>query len=370
MQVSSDEFAQEISSGARYASRVCICSGDKILEDTFYGGDYLRLISDGSSVTYDRLADTRTTADLTLQVMTESALDLVDPTLFREAVVYSGVLVGGSYEWIEMGTLGIHTSTISRTAGTFAQCGAADRSARIRDNKWRKPYQVASGTDYYTAMQAIVADRARGFTPAYNVSSGALTTPTVNSGEDADPWQVILDLALAAGAEAYFDRQGAFSCFPVPDPLVVSPSLVIGPESGVQISPVSREISNRDVYNGVICRAEAPWLLFPVSDEIWDTDPLSPSYRYGSFGEKPKVITDAIATTQAQCLAAATAEFKKISGVMERISFSSLKDPRLEVGDIIETIDSSLGITGRYVLDTMSYPLSGGACSGTVRRKR
>lgn len=370
MQYSTDTFWDEIKTGAKYASRVAIYIGDKLKEDTFYGGSLLELIPDRSNVQYDRLADTRSTASLAFRAVTSVGRDLLDPTLFPEAVIYSGVYVGNDIEWIDMGTFPLHTTRFDRGAGLFANCETADRSGRVRDNPWRKPFQIASGTDYFNAAKLVVDDRAKGFTPAYNLGSGALTTPTVNYSEDEDPWGAVLKLAQAAGAEAYFDRQGAVAVFPVPDPLLQSPSLVLGPTSGVQLSPVSREISNRDVYNGVICRGEAPWLLFPVSGEVWDDDPLSPSYRLGSFGEKPKVIGDALATTDAQCLTAATAEFRRISGVMERIEFNTLKDPRLEVGDVIEMLDDTLGVTGRYVLDTYTYPLGAGAAVGTVRRKR
>lgn len=370
MQSSTAQFATQLSLGAVYASRVCIYLGDRLMEDTFYDGVDLELISDYSSVSYDRLSDTRTSADLTFYVKTATGRDLLDPTLFPEAVVYSGVLVGSEYEWIEMGTLPIHTVSMERKAGLIANCQAVDRSGRIRDNPWRKPFQIATGSDYYAAMRSVVVDRAKGFTPTYNHSSNALTTPAMTFAETEDPWAVVTRLSQAVGAEAYFDRQGGFAAFEIPDPLLTAPSVVLGPASKVQISPVSRETTNRDVYNGVICRAEASWLLFPVSAEVWDEDPLSPSYRLGSFGEKPKVIGDALATTVPQCLAAATAEFKKISGVRELINFQNLKDPRLEVGDIIEQLDDELSITGRYVLDSYRYPLGKGAAAGTVRRKR
>ena len=371
MQPSTDSFAAELRTGAQYAARVCVFIGDQIYEDTFYGGTELGLLAENSSVQYDRLADTRSTADISFLIKTDLGRAILDPTRFPEVVVYSGIKVGTEYEWIQMGTFGIHTTTFSRTTNAVtATCSTADRSGRVRDNPWREPFQIAAGLDYFVAAKNVIDNRAKGFTPVYNFGSSALTTPTINNSESDDPWGVVVKLAEAVGCEVFFDRQGAVSMFPVPDPLLVAPALIIGPYSGVQLSPVSREISNREVFNGVICRAEAPWLLFPVSDEIWDEDPLSPSYRLGSFGEKPKVIGDALATTQAQCLTTATAEFRKIAGVMEAISFSTIKDPRLEAGDVIEQIDDYLGVVGRYVLDTYTYPLGSGEASGTVRRKR
>jgi hypothetical protein len=370
MQQSTNDFAAAVRGGAQYASRACIFLGDKLMEDTFYGGDSLKLLTNGSSVTYDRLSDTRSTADLRFMLETPDADYLLDPTRFPEVCVYSGIVFGSEIEWIEMGRFPVHTTVFERKAGLVAQCMTTDRSARIRDNSWRKPFQIASGSDYYAGMRSVVADRAKGFTPTYNHGSSSLTTPAMTFAETEDPWAVVLRLAESVGAEAYFDRQGGFAAFPIPDPKLEPPAVRLGPDSGIQISPITREVSNREVYNGVICRAEASWLLFPVSAEVWDEDPLSPSYRYGSFGEKPKVIGNSLATTTGQCLDAATAEFRKIAGVSEIISFQKIKDPRLEVGDIIEQLDDTLKITGRYVLDTYNYPLGVGNASGIVRRKR
>lgn len=372
MQPSSAEFGTNLYAGAKVASRVAIYSGKKVQEDTFYGGDSLQLIPGNSNVQYDRLADTRTTSELTLLVRNTAAQDLIDPVAFPECVVYSGVLVGTEYQWIEMGTMGIHTVSFARNGKTvLATCQLADRSSRIRDNPWKLPFQVAAGLDYYVGINNVVNDRARGFTAEYNLGSSVLVTPSMLFSETDDPWAAVLKLAQAVGAEAYFDRQGVMSAFPISDPKLISPSLTLQSDAaGVRIAPVTREYSNRDVFNGVVCRGEAPWLLFPISGEVWDDDPTSPSYRLGPFGEKPKIIGDALATTNAQCLTAAQAEFYKIAGVIEVITFSTVKDARLEVGDIIDQLDTDLNVSGRFLLDTYTFPLGPGPATGVVRRKR
>ena len=372
MQFSTTAFATNLAAGAKTAARVVVSLGSKVKEDTYYGGDSLLLISDSSKVDYDRLSDSRSTAELRFLVRNSAAQDLIDPVFYPEVAIYSGVEVGGLMEWIDMGTMGIYDVSFERTShGVFATCQVGDRSTRVRDNPWKKPFQIAAGIDYYTGIVNIITDRARGFTPEYNISSSALTTPSMTFSESDDPWAAVLKLAQAAGAEAYYDRQGALAAFPVTDPKLISPSLVLRNDvNGVLITPVKRQFGNRDVFNGVICKGEAPWLLFPVLGEIWDEDPTSPSYRLGPFGEKPKVIGDALATTDAQCLTAATAEYLKISGVIEVISFQTIKDPRIEVGDVIDQLDDDLNFSGRFVLDTYNFPLGRGPASGIVRRKR
>jgi hypothetical protein len=372
MQISTAAFAAQLDGGAKLASRAVIYSGQQVKEDTFYNGSELVLITSDSKVDYDRLSDSRSSATLKFLCRTQAGQDMLDPVAYPEVTIHSGVLVGSTYEWIDMGTFGVFDISYERTGhGVFASCSLGDRSTRIRDNAWKQPFQIAAGIDYYTGILNIVNDRARGFLNQYNISSSALTTPSMTFSETDDPWAAVLKLAQAAGAEAYYDRQGALTAMPITDPKLIAPSIILSSNTAsILVTPVGRQFGNREVFNGVICRGEAPWLLFPVFGEVWDDDPLSPSYRLGPFGEKPKVIGDSLATTNAQCVTAAQAEFLKISGVIETITFNNVKDPRVEVGDVIQLKDDDLGIYGRYVLDTYSFPLGPGPANGIVRRKR
>ena len=372
MQSSSSAFATAILSGATYASRAVIYNSGQVVEDTYYGGSYLTLLADDSSVSYDRSGDSRTSASVSFLMMKDDAETIVDPLSFSEISLHSGIMIGAEIEWIDLGILCVESISAVRTGDSVViSVSCIDRSSRIRNNAWKSPYQVASGLDYYVGIKNIVTDRARGFTPDFNLGSNALTTTALNFGESEDPWAAAMKLAEAVGAELYFDRQGSVTAMPIPDPLTTAPSLSFkNQESGMLLTPVTRSFSNGDTFNGVICRGEAPWLLIPVTGEIWDDDPLSNTYRLGPFGEKPKIIGDSLASTDAQCLAAATAEWNRVKGAVENITFETVKDPRLEVGDIIDELDEILSITGRYVLETYSYPLGSGQATGLVKRKR
>jgi hypothetical protein len=135
-------------------------------------------------------------------------------------------------------------------------------------------------------------------------------------------------------------------------------------------------VNIREVYNGVICRGEAPWLLFPISGEFWDEEPTSETWRSGSFGEKPLIVGDSTATTNAQCATIAESEFHKVAGVSEEVVFNGLKDPILSVGDTLlveaHELDGKYHEpgSGLYTLDEITYPLGSRPMTGTVRRKR
>jgi len=375
MQITTPEFDAAVLAGGPFVNRVVITVLGVIMEDTYYLQNCMTLISDASSVAYDRTSDTRMSCDLSFNI-TNVALSqtFMDETVFPEAQVYCGVLVSGVPQWLSMGVFGLFQfNTSVQGEQVTVQANGTDRSDRLRNNPFKTPWQTPASQDYFTALINIFNDRAKGFTPEYNVGSSAFLTPgAINFDEDSDPFAAGMKLMEAVGCELYFGRYGEVCAFPIPDPLLIAPTMVLhtGDANGVTISPITKNGSNKDVVNGVICRGEAPWLLFPISGEIWDDDPLSPTFRSGSFGEKPKKIGDALASTNAQCLATATAEFNKVKGVAEEIDFQSIKDPRVDIGDVVDILNVNLGVTGRYVLDKYTYPLGFANCTGMIRRKR
>ena len=372
MQPSTDAFDEAIKSGGHTElSRVVISIGGEIVEDTYYRNEFLSLREEDSQVSYDRTSSTRSSASLKFRMEALGAEELVDPVLRPECQVFSGLLVNGKPEWISMGIFGIVDMTATRN-GTDVDyvVTAPDRSDRVRTNTWKNPYQINAGQDYFLAWRTLLLGRVQGFTPLFIIGESSYTTPNIIYNEGDDPWESARKLTEGVGHESYLDRQGVIVAAPVLDGATVAPSLnlVVG-QSEVLISPVTRAVSNKEVYNGVVCRSEAPWLLFPVAGEVWDEDPLSPTNRL-IFGDRPKHITDATATSNEQCIAIATAEYYKIQGIVEDINFGLYKDPRLEVGDVADTLDEYLAFAGRFMLDKYTYPLGRKPAQGMIRRKR
>lgn len=353
----------------QYVSRIELWLSGDIVDDTHYQQKYFRLM-DGQ-VENARQSDTRTNATGTFEVLDSSGMDLMNPISGVELHIYCGLMIDGVPEWIKQGVLGLNGRTVTRrSTGLQVDWSATDRSDRIRWLPFNAPFSIASGTDYFVATKNLITNRAVNFTPEFNFGSSALATPDIIFAEDDDPWADALKLAEAVGCELYYDEYGVLNMLPVPDPLVTvaSKQFVYGQPSPL-LAPIANESSNRDVYNGVICKGEAPWLLFPIRGEAWDTDPLSQTYRYGPFGEKAKRIGDALATTDAQCATAAAAELRKVKGVVENINFDMVSDPRQQVGDIIDYYDADFGLKGRLMLDTRRISFRTGVMSGTIRRQ-
>jgi hypothetical protein len=97
-------------------------------------------------------------------------------------------------------------------------------------------------------------------------------------------------------------------------------------------------------------------------------DPLSPTYR-PTFGDYPKEIDDAVATTDAQCAQAAEAEFKKSGGISEEFTINLMKNALLEVGDTIERLRPDEGRSALYVVEQFDFPMGTEPISGLIKRK-
>lgn len=371
MQTSSVEFGELIRHSHTMCSKVDITLGSAANVVATTGSGELELV--GGGVTIDRSSSTRRTCDLSFsdsgrrivprQMSDLSATEWFNPISYFEFRPYRGIVLGnGSKEYIPQGVF--HIADYEGDEDEFGvEVGvqARDRSAIISANKFRSPYNISAGTDYATAIQAIVTDRAVSrFTPTFNLVStnGLATTPAMSFDQNDDPWAEVEKMAESIGMEVFFGVLGELILQHVPSPDLAPVSAVYRTDAdGVRVAPLSRKISREDARNGVIVRGNAPWLLVPVSGGVWDDDPLSATYRLGPMGERPEVIEDAMVTNTAQAVVAAQGRFNAIVGVLEQVTFSAIVDPRHTVGDVIEIESDPSGVNGRYILERLELPL-------------
>lgn len=364
----SDDFDTFVKQAHTVCSKIEVWNGSKILVNS--DEDVEVSLIEGS-VQVQRMADIRRTMNFTVTLANKTFYKTYfDPLLGYDIRLYRGILYpDNTREYIPLGVFKLDTVTteaqgerIKMTASGF------DRARLVAQNAWTGPYSIASGTAQTAAIEAVITNRATGFTPTFNIKVSATTTPALFYSQNDAPWEQVKALSEGIGYETFFDPIGAACVFPVPDPTkdVVSLDLTAGP-NGVRLGNLVRSINMQETYNGVIVKGSAPWLLFPVSGEAWDDDPASPTWRGGAFGARPKFVDSAVVTSGAQATAAAQAELYKVLGKTEQIDFSVLPDPRLDAGDIVRIYDAVLDIYGTYVLETLSIPMLSGAVTGTTR---
>jgi hypothetical protein len=340
----------------------------RLLADTFYNPVDLLLLR--GTVRSDRLAESRRSGSAEFEVLTDNGFEYTDPLNNYEFVSYIGIETDDLIIWIPLAHLFCNDmSHVSGIGRQVVQCGLVDGSVRYRENPWDKTFAIENEPTYGDAVKLVVADRAFNWTPVVLGTLGTTTVPktmTFSSGED--PWAVVWKLGQSAGGEVYHDRDGLVRMGLVKTPSQVAPALEIFTDDYAVVDrDLNRRVNRNEVYNGVICRGSAPWLLFPISGEKWDEDPMSPTYRYGKFGERPKIIEDPMVTSNAQCVTAATAEFNRVCGVRQNVEFTALKDPLLEVGSFIRIAQGGK-LEGLYVLDTLEIDLTNATMNAGIRK--
>lgn len=354
------------------AGRLVFMDGSTPVEDTFYNGQYVGLST--GDVQVDRLSDTRRTLSAQLIIHDAVGLAMVDPISHLEIIAYRGRYYDGAWHWKQQGVFRITSRSLSGGGNLpTTSITAMDRSNLIRENVFNTAYRIAGAVKYTTAFEALITDRASGFTPVFNTVDKVDVTPgTIVYTDSDDPWASAMKLAEAVGHETYFDVMGITQFVPILSVTEQAPVLDLTEGvAGVSMGEINVDTTLSEIYNGVICRSEAPWLLFPVFAEVWDTEPGSPTY-YLTWGKRPKKISDALASTTVQCAAIAQAEYNRVAGIPDDISFGL--DPDVEdltEGQVISIFQPSLGLNGLAVVDSLTIPLiPDTSLTGSVRMKR
>jgi hypothetical protein len=372
MITASAEFTELVQTSHTIAARAEIFQGSELYDETYYLHQYFYLEASKTSVSYVRNSQVRSTCTIGLVTDIPEALEVVDPLLVPEIQLYCGIqLASGEFEWISMGVFCIESRSVKRTGSRlYISLSGSDRSRRIAMNKWKNIYQVTSGTNVGTAINDILVDREQGFFTQLLQDGTAEVTPQLVYTQDDDPFDAAYNLAEGIGCELYADRYGAFICQDVLDPTQYHEDVKLDvSETGFFTTPPETSRNTTDVFNGVICRGEAPWLLFPIVGEAWDDDGSSLTYRLGPMGERPFVMGDANITSQSQADAAASAKFLRIKGATETIKFEMMADPRLEPGDTALLFDEVLDISGKYLIDSIDMTLDGSTMSMGLKRR-
>lgn len=288
-----------------------------------------------------------------------------------EVRLWSGLFVGSAFEDVPLGVF-VVTDTEQADNGTIAINGS-DRSIRIQRARWTDPYVIAAGTELGTALAGLLANRWTAVQSSFdNIPAGtALGTQVVlAAGADTDPWRDARGIAESFGYDLYFDGNGVARVRSIPDPLAspVVISYAYG-EWSVVLSRTKRSTFER-TYSGVIVRGEASDIDTPVGAALWDTDPQSPTFADGPFGQVPYFYTSSMISTEEQAQAVCASLLPKVRGRVESIAWTQLVNPAHEALDVVD-VEWDDGSTSRVILDVVTVPLSvSGAMGATAREMR
>lgn len=270
-----------------------------------------------------------------------------------EVTIKAGfVYTDGTTELLSVITGGIEEpEEADEGAGVRASFEVYDRSKSISDRKLSQPYYIASGTNVATAIRTLLLSRRSDLT--FQFATTVRTTPTIVYPENTDPWDAAVALAQSIGMELFFNGAGVCVLRLVPsvDPADIAAVYTVG-QSGCTLTRVARRRSTRDTFSHIVVTGETTATAAPVRADAYDTDPQSPTYYRGPFGDRPYFHQSSLITSSAQASEAAQGLLDQKSGFSEGVELALIPNVALDALDSVHVADSRLGINSLYTLDS------------------
>lgn len=338
--------------------------------DVLYGGITLasNLAVAAGSVNLDRSAKSLATLQITLaEPLRIEATDGLSPYGYELAVWRGIAYPDGTSELAPLGVFPIQTSELGEDLLTVIT--ARDRSQAVVDARFEDDYQIAAGTNYATAIQALIVAGVPSTT--FSFASTTFTTPLLTFGAQSDRWEAAQGMARSIGCEIYFDGRGICVLRAEPS-ATLTPAWSILEGNGGALLDARISLDRAPAYNRVIAFGENADNTTAVPRGVaTDANPISPSYYFGPFGKKPRFYSSPFLKDDTQAAAAALAILNSQLGVARALDLSALPNPALEPGDAVRATRARLGLDEVHLIDSITVGLTagdGGMRLGTRRQ--
>lgn len=187
-------------------------------------------------------------------------------------------------------------------------------------------------------------------------------------------WDIIKQACESNGYDVFFDNEGFITAKQIADPSLdpVFMTYKTGPEGNL----VSYDKSTNDsrVYNKVVVTGEnesqdGGEIALPFYGEASNTDPSSPT-RIARIGERTYFFTSTFFTSDQQCIDLAVQWLKVHALESYEVNWDSICFPWQDVGVVVEFIPERRydNDPTKFLLDTLTIPLSLGSMSATAKR--
>lgn len=316
----------------------------------------------GGSVTVDAGSEVRYTCSVTvgdIQYLPRFAEDPLAPYGNRLRIKRGVRYTNGQVETVPVGLYVIDQPSGDMDIGPLTVTGKGLESV-LQANKLDAPYSTAGATTHVDAITDLVS----AVMPTVTIISTGVTADQVPATKtwdlDADRWAACRELAAAIGAEVFFDAEGTLVVRDLPpDPVSATPVWeVAGGDGGVKVAG-EFSMSLSGIYNGVRCMSDgnAADNTAPVSAQVVDADPTSPTRWGGPIGKRLKVVKSPLYKDVPQCTAAATKLLPKVLGPNRAINLKTFPNPALETGDCIRVVYGD-GYAELHTVQSFTMPLT------------
>jgi hypothetical protein len=344
------------------------------------------------SVSVDETAEIRRTLTMTLQgtedLMPANLSDLLHPATGNELQVYRGVeYPDGTKEFAQLGVFRMTKPVIADddTTPTITINGQ-DRASVIARIAWQKPYPILAGQFISEAIQAAMETRYPGL--QFNFANIEFAFPNTTfgasmiagSGSSSDPMSDLITFAATAGCELFFDVRGVATLRKIINPLTseIADGVSFVEGESCTMTTVQRTLDESTAFNGVTLFCNGTGTVQPFSVQVWDTDPGSPTYYLGPWGQVPLIITTTTIPAQNDTFAVATikaeqyafSQLQLIVGSFDNVSLTAVPNPALREGDCVRVTRNRVKINNAYVISTMTIPLDPSSTMAVTFRPR
>jgi hypothetical protein len=308
------------------------------------------------------------TASLTASPRRTLNLDLAPARGLWDALAPAGTMlyawrgvryVNGAVEQVPLGVFDVDEQTLGYGPGGGLSITAPDLWVRVQRARLETPRAVPAGPVLTTAV-SLATEATKLGTGVLTGDYGATTRAQVLGPGDRDA--PIADLARTAGAWIYADVNGKVTTRPVPS-LYETPVWTVDASASGVLLDANRSRSRQRTYSVVVVSPGDVNGVTPYAPQVVaDTDVNSPTYAAGPFGRVPYFVTDPLALDAAQALKTGRAYLRRVTGMAAQLDLTSVVNPALEPGDVIEVLlpgrDGDAPKVERHLIDSVSIPLA------------
>jgi hypothetical protein len=256
-----------------------------------------------------------------------------------------------------LGRFGLDTTSRSRPLSGSAEVTVelVDRSARVAEDRFEAPAQTVVGATVVAEIRRLIQDSLGTGIPVNDLTGSTQIAARLDIARDR--WaDGIEKLADAIGAEVFFDvlGNGVIRSQPTLTDVPVW-TVTSGAEDSILLT-TKETLTRQSVYNKVVASGQRTDGTPPVYAAVVDDDPTSPTRYGGPFGRKPRFYSSPLLTTVGQCTTAAEALLERVRGLGVQVEISTLVNPALDAGDVIQVIQN--GVATTHIVDKLSVPLT------------
>lgn len=293
-------------------------------------------------------------------------------------------------EWVPLGTFRIANPSVSADGDQITVSFAGyDLSRKISRARFKDAFNIPYGEPITSAVKRTLksqctwlSDEDFDFAEAEAIVSSsssisAMFTPNLVFDRDDDPWKQTTELCKSSGMDLYIGLDDKIKMRPVPL-LIGDPPLFFYDEGeDCILTALDRDIDDEQGYNGVVVTGENSSNPTVIREEIWDTNPASPTYydpllpNNSVYGPNPYFLTSQYISSGYQALLAGLAQFFKFAGIIENINISAIPMFAHESMDLVHVKHERSKIDGSFILEQFTMGLGAqGRLTGRMRARR